>query len=443
MNCNCCSAGPQLPHSDSQPIFSFAEGYSSAAEHSSLGFYGCSTSGDFGDKWVQFLQNQYNPKHPHRSSQRMCRNSTAPTGRFSTPFSAAFGNGCNSQFNQKIDSQMLSDDDREYLRPRLSQAAAAHAEAAAARARERTSSLVEANVNLSMLPRRTLERTLSICSSTSSSSTSSSWSTWSSDNETEMDVDQRLSVYIHKKKTLPPPTLSPILVPSAPKRSPRRTISSSNLSMCSWSDDSSSSSGGSCYSSCGGSDSEDEIMMDAWPTMENITFSRRQQSDLLDSDDDDHSHQKKFVSELPLPPSLLSFYDNDDNYNGDGLIPSRKYLALSASIWGPGWHQVEPLPASFVKTMEETELEAQAQALALAQEKAAQAATNPKTRAKKAKQQAKAKAAAAAAALAQDAQGLTGTSSTTTTTTNACNPQGSIVNTLSSARLPRSLQFVD
>lgn len=26
-------------------------------------------------------------------------------------------------------------------------------------------------------------------------------------------------------------------------------------------------------------------------------------------------------------------------------------MALSASIWGNGWHQVEPLPASFVKTL--------------------------------------------------------------------------------------------
>ncbi len=137
----------------------------------------------------------------------------------------------------------------------------------------------------------------------------------------------------------------------------------------------------------------------------------------------------------------------------ESTVAGRKYLALSVSIWGPGWHQVEPLPPSFIKTLEQSELEAQAQAQALAQEKAALVPLNPKAKARKAKQQAKAAAAAAAAAEAAAASeaGLS-TITTAETSTGAdpsvvvatsTNPAGSCMTTLCSTRLPRSLQFVD
>ncbi|KAG0275770.1 hypothetical protein BGZ95_008387 [Linnemannia exigua] len=133
----------------------------------------------------------------------------------------------------------------------------------------------------------------------------------------------------------------------------------------------------------------------------------------------------------------------------------RKYLALSASIWGPGWHQVEPLPPSFVKTLEQSELELQAQAQALALEKAALAAANPKAIAKKAKREAKAAAAAAAALAAATAQGQRDGQTQDAVMGDADSCQASTplspsdvstaapLNALCSSRLPRSLQFVD
>ncbi|KAG0378228.1 hypothetical protein BGX24_004450 [Mortierella sp. AD032] len=134
----------------------------------------------------------------------------------------------------------------------------------------------------------------------------------------------------------------------------------------------------------------------------------------------------------------------------------RKYLALSASIWGPGWHQVEPLPPSFVKTLEQGELELQAQAQALALEKAALAAANPKAIAKKAKREAKAAAAAAAAALAaataqeqgdgQSQDAVMGDAESCQASTSLFSSEVSTVaplNALCCSRLPRSLQFVD
>lgn len=159
-------------------------------------------------------------------------------------------------------------------------------------------------------------------------------------------------------------------------------------------------------------------------------------------------------SELPPPASTWEM-------DGDLTLSSspRKYLALSASIWGPGWHQVEPLPPSFVKTLEQSELELQAQAQALALEKAALAAANPKAIAKKAKREAKAAAAAAAAALAaaeaaaqdqgegqsQDVVMADGDSCSTATASasDIAEPSPAPPNALCSSRLPRSLQFVD
>ncbi|KAF9957876.1 hypothetical protein BGZ72_001222 [Mortierella alpina] len=57
--------------------------------------------------------------------------------------------------------------------------------------------------------------------------------------------------------------------------------------------------------------------------------------------------KKNFVSELPPPPAKHSHGERDSANGG--------CIALSASIWGQGWHQVEPLPASFSTTLlEET-----------------------------------------------------------------------------------------
>ena len=155
-------------------------------------------------------------------------------------------------------------------------------------------------------------------------------------------------------------------------------------------------------------------------------------------------------SELPPPASAWEM-------DGDLTLSSspRKYLALSASIWGPGWHQVEPLPPSFVKTLEQSELELQAQAQALALEKAALAAANPKAIAKKAKREAKAAAAALAAATAaaedrgegqsQDVvmADADSCSAASATASDVAGPTPTLPNALCSSRLPRSLQFVD
>ncbi|KAG0309619.1 hypothetical protein BGZ98_000505 [Dissophora globulifera] len=364
------------------------------------------------NQWDQFLQSQYNPQPPHGTV------SQGSSKRFSAPTPVK---------SQSCGPLMLSSNERDYLRPRLSQAAVAHAAAAAARAQLRS------------------ERSMSVSSTTSSCSSLSSWSSWTSENENDCENDQEvpyLQQVVRKNKALPPPTLSPILMPTRPKRDIRRTLS--RLSVSSSSSDSDSSTGsGYSYSSCG-SDSEDEQLLSAevWPTMDKLPFSTfdRAYHDHPSNDyndthhhyNDNESFRSKFVSELPPPTSLT--YDHDDCFlNHD----NRKYLALSASIWGPGWHQVEPLPESFVRTMQQTELEAQDKAQALAQEKAAQAATNPKTKAKKAKQQAKAARAIARADAATSSSAMT--LATTTTTTASASGR----NSLCSARLPRSLHFVD
>ncbi|KAF9145465.1 hypothetical protein BGX30_008682 [Mortierella sp. GBA39] len=291
-----------------------------------------------------------------------------------------------------------------------------------------------------------------------------------------------LSPPVRKNKTLPPPTLSPILLPT-PSQTTRRTAltstttttttrsrSSSVLSESSWSADSSSSgssmntsvsSGSSCTSS---DDGEEDPMSANWPKMNRLASSSfdlhlssngRAQWDPISmgwtttSDSLPTSSQTR--SELPPPVSAWEM-------EGDLTLSSspRKYLALSASIWGPGWHQVEPLPPSFVKTLEQSELELQAQAQALALEKAALAAANPKAIAKKAKREAKAAAAAlAAAAAAQDQgegqsqdvvmadAGSCSTASASSSASDVAGPTPAPINALCSSRLPRSLQFVD
>lgn len=289
-----------------------------------------------------------------------------------------------------------------------------------------------------------------------------------------------LSPPVRKNKTLPPPTLSPILLPT-PSQTTRRTAltstttttrsrSSSVLSASSWSADSSNSGSSMNTSVSGGSsstssdDGEEDPLSANWPKMDRLassSFDRHLSSNgraewdpismgwMTTSDSLPASSQTR--SELPSPASAWEM-DGDLNLSSS----PRKYLALSASIWGPGWHQVEPLPPSFVKTLEQSELELQAQAQALALEKAALAAANPKAIAKKAKREAKAAAAAAAAALAAAAQDqgegqpqdvmmtdADSSSNTSSSASDVAGPTPAPPNALCSSRLPRSLQFVD
>ncbi|KAF9207385.1 hypothetical protein BGZ49_000559 [Haplosporangium sp. Z 27] len=270
--------------------------------------------------------------------------------------------------------------------------------------------------------RRTGTRSLSI-SSSSSSTSRSSWSSWSSDSdmETEYETHCQNKLYHRKNKVLPPPTLSPILVPTIPQSTTSAAAAAAfysvgagscdQLSMSSLVDD------GSSISSYG-SDSDDESLTgSSW-----LAFDTNRSRE---SGQDYHDH-----------------YNQSDN---DGLTSthSNKYLALSASIWGPGWHQVDPLPPSLTKAMLQNELDAQEKAQAEAQERAAQA-TSSKAKAKRARQQAKLAAAAAAA--------TTAAADTSVVSEEVSNTvDSSIENTsrlkapviASSAKLPRSLQFVD
>ncbi|KAF9957923.1 hypothetical protein BGZ72_001148 [Mortierella alpina] len=293
-------------------------------------------------------------------------------------------------------------------------------------------------------PRLSSQRSYSISSSTSSASSwssSSSSSVSESDTEPDSDVNYHSSITGPRNKILPPPTLSPILVPATTAAflsvSPSQRSRSTTCSMSACSDDS-----GSVSSFCD-TDTDDDYFSDAWPKMNKILL----KGDSASSSPDNNASLP--LSELPPPPSLLM---SMQHHRDDAMSPatSRKYLALSASIWGPGWHQVEPLPPSFIKTLEQSELEAQAQAQALAQEKAAQVPLNPKAKARKAKQQAKAAAAAlvASAASESDAATMTAAEASTgadssSTVVASTNPAGSCMTTLCSSRLPRSLQFVD
>ncbi|KAG0290620.1 hypothetical protein BGZ96_005933 [Linnemannia gamsii] len=336
--------------------------------------------------------------------------------------------------------------------------------------------------------------TTAVCPSTAAAvaTATSSVSNWSLRTPEYDTIDlyyhhDSTSPQVRKNKTLPPPTLSPILVPT-PSQTTRRTTpttrttrsrSSSVLSASSWSADSSSSSGstmntsvsgGSSGTSSGSSDDgDDDPLSTNWPKMDRLASSSsffdrhlssngRAQWDPISlgwTTTSDTLPASPFCtrSELPSPASA---WEKEEDLTFSSSSSPRKYLALSASIWGPGWHQVEPLPPSFVKTLEQSELELQAQAQALALEKAALAAANPKAIAKKAKREAKAAAAAAAAALAaaagqeqgegevQDAVMTGADSCSAVATASTIDGAGSALpNSLCSSRLPRSLQFVD
>ncbi|KAG0313184.1 hypothetical protein BGZ97_010443 [Linnemannia gamsii] len=333
-------------------------------------------------------------------------------------------------------------------------------------------------------------------STATATSSTSNWSLRMPEYDT-IDFDyyhDPASPQVRKNKTLPPPTLSPILLPT-PCQTTRRTTSttmtktrsrsSSVLSTSSCSAESSSSSsgssmntsvsggggGGGTNSGSSSDDGEDDPLSTNWPKMDRLAFSSspfdrhlssngRAEWDPISlgwtttSDTLPSASPSCTRSELPPPASA---WVREEDLTLSSPSP-RKYLALSASIWGPGWHQVEPLPPSFVKTLEQSELELQAQAQALALEKAALAAANPKAIAKKAKREAKAAAAAAAALAAAAAaagqdQGNGQVQDTVMTGADSCPAVATVSmadgagpappNALCSSRLPRSLQFVD
>ncbi|KAF9912459.1 hypothetical protein EC991_010546 [Linnemannia zychae] len=346
----------------------------------------------------------------------------------------------------------------------------------------------------------------------------SNWSSWtctsssSPASEYESDINRTAPLpSIRKNKVLPPPTLSPILMPTLPmpSQSSRRTATSSStastvtrsrsssmVSASSWhsGDSMNTSISGEANSSSNSSDSgEEDPLSGNWPK---VDFMKRMGRDLGPSPSSSFDRQldsngqaqwdpiamgwtstategstpssSQTRSELPLPASFLLHAESSWESEEHTLSPPsawsmsstpRKYLALSASIWGPGWHQVEPLPPSFVKTLEQSELELQAQAQALALEKAALAAANPKAIAKKAKREAKAAAAAAAAAalagkeqqgegqsqdsVMADAGSCQASLAPSSSPSDASTPAVAPLNALCSSRLPRSLQFVD
>ncbi|KAF8954817.1 hypothetical protein BGZ46_002810 [Entomortierella lignicola] len=271
--------------------------------------------------------------------------------------------------------------------------------------------------------RRTSTRSLSISSSSSSTSKSSwsSWSSWSSESDMEAEYGTHCQnkLYHRKNKVLPPPTLPPILVPTTPQPTTSAAaaafysvgaVSCDQLSVSSLIDDESS-------ISSYGSDSDDESLNgSSW-----LAF------------DTNRSRE-----------SSQDYYDHCSQSDNDGLTSthSNKYLAMSASIWGPGWHQVDPLPPSFTKAMLQNELDAQEKAQAEAQERAAQA-TSSKAKAKRARQQAKLAAAAAAAAATADTSVVSEEVSNTVDSSieNTSRLKAPVI--ASSAKLPRSLQFVD
>lgn len=171
---------------------------------------------------------------------------------------------------------------------------------------------------------------------------------------------------VRKNKVLPPPTLSPMLPatisnpaslnPTAlSPQKPERRVSSTTMSMASHRRSNSSGSLTSTISTTSDSDldktyeDDDSNVAQAWPTTDKFffpdhccrTFACGQKK--KQPQNNSKASRRQSVSELPPPPVKR---DSNDN----------PFLALSASIWGNGWHQVEPLPASFVKTIQRSNL---------------------------------------------------------------------------------------
>ncbi|KAI1320847.1 hypothetical protein EDD11_009804 [Mortierella claussenii] len=172
---------------------------------------------------------------------------------------------------------------------------------------------------------------------------------------------------IRKNKALPPPTLSHILPmtisnpallsptratnPLSPSgSSDRPSDASSSLSWSSSEEDDNDSDGGSSH---------------AWPKMDKFFFpdhccrtsacppcSTRQPAGNKKGAGNNSIHnkpqaknKKPFMSELPPPPTSATAQKDTEGC-----------IALSTSIWGVGWRQVEPLPESFVKMVQKSNL---------------------------------------------------------------------------------------
>ncbi|KAG0356478.1 hypothetical protein BG005_004610 [Podila minutissima] len=186
---------------------------------------------------------------------------------------------------------------------------------------------------------------------------------------------------------------------------------------------------------------------------DSVTGRSRSRSSSLSSSSSSSSSSslfsRRFISELP-PPSLFTSLNSRRSTlsSEDGFDDTHDFLPLSASIWGPGWQQVEPLPASFVQALQRqqqldkaaAEKEAQAAAAAAAAQSQGQPSKSKKKKAKKAA------AAAAAAALAKangsDSESVDG-SEEDSVSSGGSDGVPKTCNSLCSARLPRSLQFVD
>ncbi|KAF9098014.1 hypothetical protein BGX23_007341 [Mortierella sp. AD031] len=180
----------------------------------------------------------------------------------------------------------------------------------------------------------------------------------------EMTDCERPCVVVRKNKVLPPPTLSPLLpatISNPASLSPTATGSSPVSPTLSSASSSLSSSG---YSDEEDSEESSLSHAPAWPRMDQLFFPdhccrtsacRPAPASTLNNNNNgkgknnrknnNNNKKKEFMSELPPPPNNRHLNHRHDE-NGEGC------MALRASIWGVGWHQVEPLPASFVKTLQ-------------------------------------------------------------------------------------------
>ncbi|KAF9113030.1 hypothetical protein BGX27_002336 [Mortierella sp. AM989] len=180
---------------------------------------------------------------------------------------------------------------------------------------------------------------------------------------------------IRKNKVLPPPTLShifPATISNPASLSPTAAASSRRAGGGDKSTSSSSSSSPSSpvspsISSASSSWSDEEgqdLLSHDWPKMDKFFFpdhccrtsacintpsSSRQNATNSNNNRKGgnklKNNRKKSVSELPPPPM-----SSNSQRDPDGCI------SLSASIWGAGWRQVAPLPESFVKTVQRSNL---------------------------------------------------------------------------------------
>ncbi|KAF9432371.1 hypothetical protein BGZ76_010894 [Entomortierella beljakovae] len=168
---------------------------------------------------------------------------------------------------------------------------------------------------------------------------------------------------VRKNKALPPPTLSHILpakISNPASLSPKGLVGSLD-SKSYKSAPTSPVSPGSPSSANEGDDGIDALSH-SWPQMDKFFFPDhccrisacrttsspsigQKGTNKKKGGKNSKSYKKDFISELPLPP-----ISSNTHIDSDGCI------ALSASIWGAGWRQVEPLPESFVKTVQKNRL---------------------------------------------------------------------------------------